>query len=104
MYKATIMFTSLHVHVQSYNHVYKFACTCTKPQCTCLPPIPYPSHTHTHSRRGIVRRQKELINPLLFEVAHSGNKDLLFKILENGDDVNPIVSHINRSPTSYSVC
>ena len=37
------------------------------------------------------RRQKELINPLLFEVAHTGNKDLLFKILENGDDVNPIV-------------
>lgn len=61
-------------------------------------------HTHTHSRRGIVRRQKELINPLLFEVAHSGNKDLLFKILENGDDVNPIVSHISRSPKSYSVC
>ena len=48
-------------------------------------------HTHTHC---VIRRQKELITPLLFEVAHSGNKDLLFKILENGDDVNPIVREI----------
>ena len=32
------------------------------------------------------------MTPLLFEVAHSGNKDLLFAVLENGDDVNPIVS------------
>ncbi len=38
------------------------------------------------------RRQKELIIPLLFEVVHSGNKDQLFHMLQNGDDVNPLVS------------
>ena len=54
-------------------------------------------HTHTHTHTVLmVRRQKELITPLLFEVAHSGNKDLLFKILENGDDVNPTVREIPK--------
>ena len=48
------------------------------------------------------RRQNELMTPLLFEVAHSGNKDLLFAVLENGDDVNPIVS-IYRTIRSESL-
>ena len=39
------------------------------------------------------RRQSELIEPVLFEVAHSGNKDYLFQLLQNGDNVNPLVSH-----------
>ena len=33
--------------------------------------------------------------PLLFEAAHSGDKDLLFHVLQNGDNVNPVVSHSN---------
>ena len=40
----------------------------------------------------ILRRQRELVKPVLFDVAHSGNTVLLFQTLENGDNVNPIVS------------
>lgn len=36
------------------------------------------------------KRQCELIEPVLFEVAHSGNKDYLFQLLQNGDNVNPL--------------
>ena len=43
------------------------------------------------------RRQRELVAPMLFEVARTGNKDLLFKIWENGDDINPRV----RTPDCY---
>ena len=43
------------------------------------------SLSHTH------RRQKELVAPMLFEVAQTANTDLLFKIFENGDDINPTV-------------
>ena len=60
--------------------------------------IPFP-HSHTlpllpppsPSPPSPFRRQKELIAPMLFEVARTGNKDLLFKIWENGDDINPTV-------------
>ncbi len=38
------------------------------------------------------------MTPFLFEVARSGNKDLLFQILENGDDVNPIVRELSLPP------
>jgi len=38
-----------------------------------------------------LRRQKELVAPMLFEVAQTANTDLLFKIFENGDDINPTV-------------
>jgi len=40
-------------------------------------------------RDAYERRQKELVAPMLFEVAHTANTDLLFKIFENGDDINP---------------
>ena len=45
------------------------------------------------------RRQSELVTPVLFDVAVSGNSELLFKILENGDDVNPSV---NTTTSSYT--
>ena len=40
------------------------------------------------------RRQNEIVTPMLFDAAVSGNADLLFTILENGDDVNPLVSYL----------
>ena len=98
-----------------YMHVHVAACpTCVVHACTCscmsymhnfMQCIYMHTHMHTHTLTYTrihtlycaFRRQKELITPLLFEVAHSGNKDLLFKILENGDDVNPIV---RESPSS----
>ena len=44
------------------------------------------------------RRQREVVTPRLFEVAHSGHKELIFQILENGDDMNPTVSTITSFP------
>ncbi len=38
------------------------------------------------------RRQTDLVDPLLFDVALSGTDETLFATLENGDDVNPTVS------------
>ena len=40
------------------------------------------------------RRQNEIVTPMRFDAAVSGNADLLFTILENGDDVNPLVSYL----------
>ena len=42
---------------------------------------------------GFCRRQREIVTPTLFDAAVSGNGELFFKILENGDDVNPMVSN-----------
>jgi ankyrin repeat protein len=39
---------------------------------------------------AVLRRQNEIVTPMLFDAAVSGNADLLFTILENGDDVNPL--------------
>lgn len=38
------------------------------------------------------RRQQEIVNPVLFEVAGTGDKNLLYQLVENGDDINPTVS------------
>lgn len=35
--------------------------------------------------------------PLLFEAAKSGDKDLIFHVLQNGDQVNPLVSTCDLS-------
>ena len=37
------------------------------------------------------RRQKQIVAEQLFEIATSGDKDELFRLLEDGDDVNPQV-------------
>lgn len=37
------------------------------------------------------RRQREIVIPALFDAAVSGTSDLLFRLLDNGDDVNPVV-------------
>lgn len=68
------------------------------------------------SDKGVIpvlfsRRQHELVLPHLFEAAHSGNKDFLFHVLQNGDDVNPLVgiylvnacSHFTSAPPPLSV-
>lgn len=39
------------------------------------------------------RRQVEHVIPALFDAAVSGNTELLYKVLEDGDNVNPLVSH-----------
>ena len=47
------------------------------------------------------RRQKDIVNPTLFDIAISGDKDGLYQLLEDGDDVNPSVriSHtLNHTP------
>jgi ankyrin repeat protein len=36
------------------------------------------------------RRQKDIVNPKLFEVAATGDEEALYSLLEDGDDVNPI--------------
>jgi len=40
---------------------------------------------------AVVRRQKEVVTPALFEMAISGNADGIYSILEDGDSVNPQV-------------
>ena len=40
----------------------------------------------------VLRRKEDVVNPKLFEIAASGNSDLLYQLLEDGDDVNPYVS------------
>ena len=51
---------------------------------------------------SLCRRQVELVNQLLFESAHSGNSDALFSVLENGDDVNPIVRHTHTHTHTHT--
>lgn len=41
---------------------------------------------------GNPRRQQEVVFPMLFDVAYSGDKDKLYKTYKNGDDVNLLVS------------
>ena len=36
----------------------------------------------------------EHVIPALFDAAVSGNTELLYSVLEDGDDVNPLVSYI----------
>ena len=42
----------------------------------------------------VYRRQKEVVTPMLFEIAQNGDKDKLFQLLEDDDDVNPSVSSV----------
>ena len=37
-------------------------------------------------------RQVNVVRPILFETCVSGDKDRLMEVLEEGDDVNPLVS------------
>ena len=46
-----------------------------------------------------IRRQKEVVTPTLFDIAVNGDKDKLYQLLENGDDVNPIVSYNTDTDT-----
>ena len=47
------------------------------------------------------RRQKELVTPVLFAAAESGDCSHLFEYLESGDDVNPLVSYIHLYTHTY---
>ena len=42
-------------------------------------------------QEALERRQKLIVQPLLFETAVRGNKDKLMEVLESGDNVNPLV-------------
>ena len=39
----------------------------------------------------LCRRQNEIVMPALFDATILGSTDLLIRVLENGDDVNPLV-------------
>ena len=39
----------------------------------------------------LCRRQNEIVTPALFDATILGSTDLLIRVLENGDDVNPLV-------------
>ena len=41
-------------------------------------------------QEAMIRRQKNIVNPTLFECAMNGDADRLYSILEEGDDVNPL--------------
>ena len=47
------------------------------------------------------RRQREIVTPALFDTAVTGKSDHLFTILENGDDVNPLVSTLQSHWSIY---
>ena len=51
-----------------------------------------------------LRRQREILTPTLFEIARNGNKDELFQLLEDGDDVNPSVSDVTCTVGSIFLC
>ena len=38
------------------------------------------------------KRQRELVTPQLFEAAVTGNCSKLYEVIDDGDDVNPLVS------------
>lgn len=42
----------------------------------------------------------EYVTPALFDAALSGNTELLYSVLEDGDDVNPLVSYVTSQMTS----
>ena len=42
-------------------------------------------------REAFEKRQKTIVQPLLFDTAMRGSKDRLMEVLESGDNVNPVV-------------
>ena len=55
-------------------------------------------------RLAAVRRQREVVNPILFECAMNGDAQRLFCTLEEGDCVNPMVSARHFFATTLMLC